>query len=151
MGHASGNDYPAPNLLGSRVIWLREPLEVRADGQTQIKLSLNISGDSGVIAGPIVDLVDNTGKWAQFYWYGQTAGNDVLTASFSALPAPDYITAGFNFGDIQHIHLECDPGSFAGVYDLQFQNLVVTVPEPATMTLVGLGVLGLVIARRRAR
>src|ERR1035438_2301722 len=122
MGHASGNDYPAPNLLGSRVIWLREPLEVRADGQTQIKLSLNISGDSGVIAGPIVDLVDNIGKWAQFYWYGQTAGNDVLTASFSALPAPDYITAGFNFGDIQHIHLECDPGSFAGVYDLQFQN-----------------------------
>jgi hypothetical protein len=118
-----------------------------------VQLTINIrnpTDDPAFAAGPIVDLVDNNGTWAQFYWYGQTAGNYVLTANFNALPAPNYIGAGFNFADIQHIHLELDPGSFSGLYDLQFQNLVLEVPEPATMALVGIGALTLVIARRRA-
>jgi hypothetical protein len=128
--------------------------DINASGASAVQVTINIlnpTADPTFVAGPIVDLVDNTGKWAQFYWYGQTAGNDVLTANFNALPSPDYITAGFNFADIQHIHLELDPGSFTGLYDLQYQNLALVVPEPATMTLVALGALTLLIARRRAR
>ena len=128
--------------------------DINASGASAVQLSINIlnpTADPTFAAGPIVDLVDNNGTWAQFYWYGQTAGNDVLTANFNALPAPDYIGAGFNFSDIQHIHLELDPGGFSGVYDLQYENLALVVPEPATMTLIGLGALGLLIARRRTQ
>ena len=128
--------------------------DINASGASAVQLTINIlnpTGDPTFAAGPIVDLVDNNGNWAQFYWYGQTAGSDVLTANFNALPSPDYITAGFNFSDIQHIHLECDPGSYSGLYDLQFQNLVLEGPEPGTLALVGLGALTLVIARRRAQ
>jgi predicted NAD/FAD-dependent oxidoreductase len=69
----------------------------------------------------------------------------VLTADLSTV-------TGFNFADIQHIHLECDPGSFqTGTYDLNFKDLVVAVPEPASLTLLALDAIGFVIARRRVR
>jgi hypothetical protein len=130
--------------VGYGSLWKYEG-DINASGATQLKLSIDISGDPGVIAGPIVDLIDNNGTWKTFAWYGQTAGSYVLTADLSTV-------AGFNFADIQHIHLECDPGSFqTGTYDLNFKDLVVAVPEPASLALIGLGALGLLIARRHAR
>jgi hypothetical protein len=117
--------------------------DINGSGMTQVRLTLDISGDPGVIAGPIVDLVDNKGAWATFAWYGQTAGSYVLTADLSTTP-------WLNLADIQHIHIECDPGAFQGQYDLTFRDLSL-VPEPTSLTLLALGALGLAIARRRVR
>jgi hypothetical protein len=118
--------------------------DINGLGATQVRLTIDISGDAGVVAGPIVDLVDNNGVWASFQWYGQTAGSHILTANLSSAPV------GFNFADIQHIHLECDPGGFGGNYHLTFRDLsLVTVPEPTSLTLAALGAAGLILARRR--
>jgi len=131
--------------IGYGSLWKYEG-DINGSGATQVRLTLDISGDPGVVAGPIVDLVDNNGAWATFAWYGLTAGSYELTADLSTTP-------WLNVADIQHIHLECDPGGSTAMYDLTFRDLslVTAVPEPASLTLVALGTVGLMIARRRSR
>jgi hypothetical protein len=130
--------------VGYGSLWKYEG-DINGTGMTQVQLTIDISGDPGFIAGPIVDLVDNNGAWGTFAWYGiTTPGNHVLTANLSTTP-------WLNVADIQHIHLECDPGAApTTMYSLTFRDLSL-IPEPSSLTLVGLGVAGLVIARRRAR
>ena len=130
--------------IGYGSLWKYEG-DINGTGMAQVQLTVDITGEPGFIAGPIVDLVDNNGAWATFAWYGiTTPGSYVLTANLSATP-------WLNVADIQHIHIECDPGAApTTMYDLTFLDLSL-VPEPASLTLVGLGVAALVIARRRAR
>ncbi len=118
--------------------------DINGTGQTKVQLTIDISGEPGFIAGPIVDLVDNNGAWATFGWWGITApGSYVLTADLSTTP-------WLNLADIQHIHLECDPGAAPDkLYDLTFRDLSL-IPEPTSLMLLALGAIGFVIARRRA-
>ena len=119
--------------------------DINGTGQTKVQLTIDISGEPGFIAGPIVDLVDNNGAWATFAWYG-------ITAPGSYVPEADLSTTPWlNLADIQHIHLECDPGSAPDkLYDLTFRDLSL-IPEPTSLTLLALGAIGFVIARRRAQ
>ena len=132
------------NSLGYGSLWKYEG-DIDGSHMTQVQLTVDISGDPGFIAGPIVDLIDAAGNWGTYAFYGiTTPGSYVLTADLSTTP-------WLNTADIQHIHLECDPSSFTtGYYDLNFKNLAL-VPEPASLTLLGLGALSLMIARRHAR
>jgi hypothetical protein len=130
--------------IGYGSLWKYEG-DINGTGQTKVQLTIDISGEPGFVAGPIVDLVDNNGAWATFAWYGITApGSYVLEADLSTTP-------WLNLADIQHIHLECDPGSAPDkLYDLTFKNLSL-IPEPTSLTLLALGTIGFVIARRRAQ
>jgi len=128
--------------IGYGSLWKYEG-DIDGSGATQVQLTIDIAGDPGFIAGPIVDLIDNNGAWATFAWYGiDTPGSYVLTADLSTTP-------WLNLADIQHIHLECDPGSApTTLYDLTFQDLSL-IPEPTSLTLLALGAIGFMIARRR--
>jgi hypothetical protein len=119
--------------------------DINGVGQTKVQLKVDIAGEPGFIAGPIVDLVDNNGAWATFGWWGITApGSYVLTADLSTTP-------WLNLADIQHIHIECDPGAAPDkLYDLTFKDLSL-IPEPSSLTLLALGAIGFVVARRRAQ
>ena len=135
--------------IGYGSLWKYEG-DINGAGHTQVQLTLDIEGDPGFVAGPIVDLVDNAGTWATFAWYGQTTpGVQVLTANLSSGPS------NFNYSDIQHIHLECDHGGPPGsttLYALTFMDLsLVGVPEPTSLALLTLGAAGFAIARRRIR
>ncbi len=130
--------------IGYGSLWKYEG-DINGSGQTKVQLTLDIKGDPGFIAGPIVDLVDNNGAWATFAWYGiTTPGSYVLTADLSTTP-------WLNLADIQHIHIECDPGAAPTIlYDLTFKDLSL-IPEPSSLALIALGATGLLIARRRAQ
>ena len=128
--------------IGYGSLWKYEG-DIDGSGATQVQLTIDIAGDPGFIAGPIVDLIDNNGAWATYAWYGiDTPGSYVLTADLSTTP-------WLNLADIQHIHLECDPGAAPTIrYDLTFQDLSL-IPEPTSLTLLALGAIGFVVARRR--
>lgn len=95
--------------------------------------------------GPIVSLVDGDGTFINFPWYGQTLGSHVLTADLTTHP-------DLNLATLDFFHLQLDPSGYGGSYTVEWQNMrITTVPEPSVVALLGLGVAGFVIARRRVR
>jgi hypothetical protein len=130
--------------IGYGSLWKYEG-DINGSAESKVQLTVDITGEPGFIAGPIVDLVDNNGAWATFGWWGITVpGSYVLTADLSTTP-------WLNLADIQHIHIECDPGAAPDkLYDLTFRDLTL-IPEPTSLTLLALGAIGLLIVRRRAQ
>jgi hypothetical protein len=130
---------------------------INASGATKIELTVSLQGvGGGPISGPIVSLVDGDGTFYNFAWYGQTAGNNqVLTMD---LNSPTFISSagsvpGLDLSNLDFFHLQDDPGSYSGQYTISFENLqlLTPIPEPSTMTLLGLGAGGLWMRRRIKR
>lgn len=101
--------------------------------------------DFEVYSGP-----GNAGNPSTVTWNGNvvTEAVPLTAAELAAVQAGSDAIYGFN--------LEANPSNFTGapVYDITFNSLVLSptatpTPEPATCSLVGLGLAGLLVLRRR--
>ncbi len=122
-------------------------------GTQRYKLTINVNvaggtfgatltpeSNTGTLNGSVISLVPN----GTTYGTGDITGFGyawTLADQTSVAPANNPTTAGTNA--LAHT----DPGS-GGIY---FDNIIVSIPEPSTYALLGLGAMGLVVAVRRSR
>lgn len=140
---------------GSNYKYIEDPARNGA-GNTHIQLSVTLSGPAGAdgMLGPIITLIDTDGTRVNYAWFGQTLGSHVLT---TAVDSPTWTDApgaipGLDLAGLQHMHMQLDPGGFgtSGFYTVSWENLsLITVPEPSSLALAGLGMTALAFARRR--
>jgi len=116
---------------------------------TQVTLTFTLTGPAGsYYVGVPFAISDNTGNvfYGGYSTYGPGTWTETLPLVSAQLAA---VAAG---GDaINGINLEFDPAGNVpgGAYDITFNSLVLSVPEPATLALVGLGAASLLAFRRR--
>jgi hypothetical protein len=100
---------------------------------TNIELTITLSGPGGDgFLGPIVTLVDTTGREYNFAWYGQNRGHLVLTKPISS---PNWTSGPAGALDLAHlngIHMQLDPSSYSGSYTLSWEKLRVVGPPSST-------------------
>lgn len=95
-------------------------------------------------------LKDADGTAYHYAWYGQRLGSHVLTRR---VDQPSWTEAGgipgLDLATLTHLHLQLDPGGYAGSYTVSFEDLRL-VPEPSVFALACLGGMVWMCLRRRA-
>jgi len=129
---------------------------INGAGNTHLELRVTLSGPAGADGhlGPIIGLIDGDGTHVNFAWYGRTLGSHILS---SPVDSPTWVAAagttpGLDLNTLTHMHMQLDPGGFgtSGFYTVSWENLALTVvPEPTSFALVGLGLAGMIVFRRR--
>jgi hypothetical protein len=134
---------------------------ISAPGATQWQLTFTINqtmahpDSTGLWFGPNVDISDGTHQVALNASSPGLAG----ARSYGPYVGPGTYTIYGGLGDldtttITAFNLEIDPAEYGGSapYDVTYQSFVLLtpVPEPATLSVFGIGCVGLLLARRRA-
>jgi hypothetical protein len=126
---------------------------VNASGANEFQLTLTVNQLTGT--GPFwmnlgVDISDGT------HQVNLVAANRSGTLGYGNTTTGTYTLYGglqdLNTSDITAFNLEIDPAGYgsSAPYDITYTSLeLLTVPEPSTFALVGLGAAGLFVVRRR--
>ncbi|MCX7866509.1 PEP-CTERM sorting domain-containing protein [Limisphaera sp. VF-2] len=118
-------------------------------GYDTVQLTVTLSGGGDGFLGPIVTLKDADGTAYHYAWYGQTLGSHVLT---KPVQQPTWTEAGsipgLDLATLTHLHLQLDPGGYAGTYTVAFEDLRL-IPEPSALALLLWGGLSLGWLRRQ--
>lgn len=128
---------------------------VNASGANEFQLTFTVNSLSGT--GPFwmnfgVDISDGT------HQVHLIAANESGTLDYGNFNTGTFTLYGglqdLNTADITAFNLEVDPAGYgsANPYDVTYTSLeLLTVPEPSTFALVGLGAAGFLISRRRLK
>ena len=142
---------------GSNYKYIGAPA-INGAGNTHIELTVTLSGPVAADGhlGPIIGLIDGDGTHVNYAWYGQLLGSHILTMSVNSptSTAAPGTTPGLDLSTLTHMHMQLDPGGFGstGAYTVSWENLsLITVPEPSSLALFGVGSAGLALLRRRRR
>lgn len=123
---------------------------------TQVSLTFTINAPVGTyyVGVPFI-LDDNHGNTTTYTVNGTGYGTFGTGTWTETLPlSAAMLTATAAGGEIMNgLNLEFDPAgnlpNGQGPYDITFNSMVFTAPEPATLALLGLGLAGLIAVRRR--
>ena len=107
-------------------------LPVSAIGnETNLELTVTLSGGGGGFLGPIVTLVDTSGREYNYAWYGRPLGSLVLTSPISSPTSTAGPAGPLDIAHLNGIHMQLDPSSYGGSYTISWQNLRLLGPPPS--------------------
>jgi hypothetical protein len=127
-------------------------------GGTQIQLDVTVN--AGDLPNILAVLGDADGTEYAYRWFEVAAGNHLLVQPLAPVPGsgPQYDNfvsqaggvAGLDLANIDFLHIQIDAHGSQTLYSVAYNDLSVIVPEPTTMGLAALGLIGLAAIRRRS-
>jgi hypothetical protein len=114
---------------------------------TQVTFKFTWNSGNAVGGVNVLFALDDSMGGVDYYGTGYNVPTPGLNSYTFALQAPNqaHVAAG---AIINGLNFQIDPANVSGNYDITYSSITLT-PEPTTLTLAGLGTVGLLAFRRR--
>jgi hypothetical protein len=151
----TGLEFNAPGGTGSfsTMYYSIPPIQQAPLNILDTQVTFDYTWNSGNAVGGVNVLfaLDDSNGGTDYYGTGYVVPTPGLNSYTFALQAPNQANVGAGY-IINGVNFQIDPANVSGNYDITFNSIIlhpVSVPEPATLALVGLGTAGLLAFRRR--
>jgi hypothetical protein len=148
----TGLEFNAPGGTGSfSTMYYSIPVGQQTPlNPADIQVTFDFTWNSGYAVGGVNVLfaLDDSMGGVDYYGTGYNVPSPGLNSYTFALQSANLTNVGLG-ALINGLNFQIDPANVSGNYDITYNSLVLSVPEPATLALVGLGAAGLLVFRRR--